>query len=907
MLIGNRDASLDSGDCYVTACDVFTSKLHTWLDLQDDSSSIILQVDVVTSSSRRRHVVERDKQHPMTSHLSDSRVLRGSGPLRTAPHPPDSVTTLPELFQHHAKSQPNAIALSCRTDGESLDRLTYAEADAIATSIAARITQLLPTRDANDDEQAVVIAVWLEKGLDLILSILAITYSGATWLPFDQDVPEERAAVCIQDASARMIVCDNAHIDRARNVQGRVSGSRTADEETPLQICTYEELLNGSRTAASTVSQTCLRGPRPQDAAYLIYTSGTTGTPKGIAIPHSAALVFSLSEREVLQTTSKDIVWNGFSPAFDMMVEEMWVTIAGGGHLTVGTRSECRDVSGLPMIWEARGVTVVNAVPTLIGIMGISQVDSNASMLPSCVRLINLGGEACPPALVKRLARDGLTITNTYGPTETTVSATWDELQPDKPVTIGRPLPSYHAILLPISEDGSKAPLEPLKIAAGVEGELAIGGPCVGLGYVGREELTAEKFIPHPLIPGSGEKVYRTGDRVRLQEDLKIVFVGRIDTQIKHRGFRIELGEIESLVSGHPDVQTAAVILANANSDEARLEAFVTVRAEADRDTASIRQLCSRNLPAYMQPEKVYFLDADEMPRLPSGKINSKALHVISESRAAEFAESSQAQINSQESNADHDPDSPLGMLLNALSTVFPLAGPIKPDADFFDDLGGHSLTAAILISRLRKARDTYGLTPFASIGLPDIYEERTPANIAARFVSCDDFEKDYESVDETDGTGPSTGEHLPVSQTRFILCGIAQLVPLLFLFFMGSIEILVPYLLFSYILQIGNIGYALLAAYGVFMVFMPCLTMIAVFGKWLVLGKAKEGEYPLYGVYYFRWWTAERLAAFANTKTFSESALYSFFLRSMGAKVGKFCHLGAMEVGACCDLVEIG
>lgn len=844
----------------------------------------------------------------MTSQLQDFRVLRGAAPLTDAPSPPASVTTLPALFQYQARLQPDKIAFSFQEtdEEEGLKAVTYAEADAIAASVAIQISQIHSLPHIAREDAAPVVAVWLEKGLDLILSILATTYSGATWLPLDPDVPVERVTICVKDASATAVICDAAHLDRAREVQRLVSEADTGVTlgGGPLQVRTYEQLVKQSNAIAP--PHIYPSNPQPHHAAYIIYTSGTTGTPKGIAIPHSAALIFSLSEREVLQTSPSDIVWNGFSPAFDMFVEEMWVTIAGGGHLTIGSRAECRDVPGLPAIWKARGVTVVNAVPTLISIMGISQVgDEGSPLLPACIRLINLGGEACPPALVKRLARDGLRIVNTYGPTETTVTATWEECRPNVPVTIGRPLPSYHACLLPISEDGIVS-LQPLELSEGVEGELAIGGPCVGLGYVGRPNLTAQKFIPHPLAPESGERLYRTGDRVKLQADLKIVFLGRIDTQVKHRGFRIELGEIENLISSHPDVQTSAVILANADSENARLEGFVVLRSGAESDVASIKQLCSSRLPAYMVPDELYFLDAEEMPRLPSGKINGKALHEVSQRKAAEAA------VNISDLSLmlpkEHEIDSPLGMLLAAMATVFPQAGRINPEADFFDDLGGHSLTAAILVSRLRQARNAIdGSLPFASMGLPDIYEGRTPANIASRYTFSGNHENAFDSLNEEDATGPSTGEHLPVSQTKFVLCGIAQLIPLLFLFFVYSLEILVPYLFFDFLVRIDHVGWALFGAYGVFVTIPPLLSLIAITGKWIILGKAKEGEYPLYGVYYFRWWTAERLAALANPKLVAESALYPFFLRAMGARIGSFCHMGSLAIGACCDLVEIG
>ncbi|KAI5208003.1 hypothetical protein AUEXF2481DRAFT_43265 [Aureobasidium subglaciale EXF-2481] len=842
----------------------------------------------------------------------DSRFLIGDAPLDAEPVAPTSVTTLPQLFHHMATIQPNSIAYSVQTP-HGLQTMTYAEADAKAMSLAIRIAAL---SSQTGDYKVPTVAIWLEKGLDLIIAILATTYSGATWLPLDPDVPAERAAVCALDASVSLIISDEAHADQVRDVQERVALNMSGTGKSPLQCRTISGLSLEARSlhASSTTAAGSIPGPRPIDAAYLIYTSGTTGTPKGIAIPHSAALMFSLSEQKVLETSPRDIVWNGFSPAFDMFVEEMWVTIAGGGHLAIGTRAECRDVPALPSVWASRGVTLVNAVPTLIGIMNIARTDDGDSLLPSCVRLINLGGEACPPALVERLARPGLRIINTYGPTETTVTATWDELQPGIPVTIGKPLPGYHACLLHIYDDSLPADIDPLEWREGVEGELAIGGPCVGLGYVGRSDLTSQKFISHPLLPAGEEKLYRTGDRVKLQADGKIIFLGRIDTQVKHRGFRIELGEIESRLYGVSNVQAASVILANANSESARLEAFVVLKDGASRNIAAIQQTAFASLPAYMRPEEIFFLEADEMPRLPSGKINAKALQDVSTRVNAERAV---AQSSSDDDSIDTlstmPMDGVLGLLLATLSPLFPQAR-VRPDSDIFNDLGGHSLIAAILVSRLRQAQlDKDHTQPFASIGLADIYEARTPANIASRFqvspqgkgLRIDVDETD--SLDDEEGTGPWTGDYLPVSQTKYVLCGIAQLVPLLFLFFLQSIEILVPYLVFDFHAVAGRIGFAILAAYGVFVVIPPALSIVALMGKWILLGKVQPGEHPLYGVYYFRWWFADRLTALANPKLIADSGLYPYFLRAMGAKVGQFCHLGPLQIGPCFDLVEIG
>lgn len=839
--------------------------------------------------------------------FNGSRILTGDAPLDVAAAAPASVTTLPQLFQHQARRYPDSTAFSVQT-ADALKTLTYKDANALATSCATSIAQL---EDFTNKNKAPVVAIWLEKGLELILSILSTTYSGATWLPLDPDVPVERAAVCVIDASVTVVISDAAHANQVRELQERVNTTLLAAGKQALQCRTFNDLSAGLELSA-VAPQTQDIGPQPHDAAYLIYTSGTTGTPKGIAISHSAALKFSLSERQVLRTNREDIVWNGFSPAFDMFVEEMWVNIAGGGELAIGTREECREVAGLPAIWKRRGVTIVNAVPTLIGIMDITRTDADCALLPPSVRLINLGGEACPPALVCRLARPGLRIVNTYGPTETTVTATWDELRPNVPVTIGKPLPGYHVCLLPIYEDGESCGQGPLELSEGVEGELAIGGPCVGLGYVGRPELTSQKFIPHPLASSSGERLYRTGDRVRLQADHKIIFLGRIDTQVKHRGFRIELGEIESRLYSVPNVQAAAAILANAGSDAARLEAFVVIGAETTRDAASIHQLAFQELPAYMRPEQIFFLNADEMPRLPSGKINGKALQELSTRKAAERFVRPSIEDDDSISEDDMDDDSPLALFLGELEFLFPQAGRISSHEDLFTELGCHSLIAAKLVSRLRQLQcDADKSVPFASIGLADIYEGRTPADIVARFTVTEKgyHLKEVETGDpeDNDGTGPWTGDHLPVSQTKFVACGVAQIIPLLFLFFVHSVEILVPYLMFDFFTLRGRLGWAVLATYGIFVVIPPCLTILATAAKWLILNKAKPGEYPLYGVYYFRWWLAERLAALVNAKLIADSALYPYFLRAMGAKVGRFCHIGTMNVGACADLIEIG
>lgn len=601
-------------------------------------------------------------------------------------------------------------------------------------------------------------------------------------------------------------------------------------------------------------------------------------------------------------------------PPRDSFFFSRWVSIAGGAHLTIGSREECRDVpslGGSDGLWAQRGVTLVNAVPTLINIM--TSLDDQCG-LPPKVRLLNLGGEACPPALVNRLWHSNLQIINTYGPSETTVTATFQELFPNETVTIGKPLPSYHALILPIADDHEgpgSPPTAPLPIEEGIEGELAIGGSCLGNGYVGRPELTAEKFIRHPF-GSKEERLYRTGDRVRLDAKHNLIFLGRIDTQVKHRGFRIELGEIECALSSHQNVQTVSVILSSVKS---RLEAYIVNKADKSIDIQELRSTLTA-LPAYMQPEAYFFLKPEEMPRLPSGKINAKALQDVSKRMAEIEAESKQvAASEALSQQPDIDPSSDLGILLNFMRTVFPQAPAVLPSSDFFDDLGGHSLAAAMLVSKLRK--ECPEDCPLRGMGLQDIYVCRTPESMVSKYSisssSSEDIEADLEEKEDPIAynaggpTGVLTGEIWPVSQTRFVLCGLAQIPALIFLWFLQSLQFLVPYLVFIALHDsLNDIGFAILATYGAF-VFTPFfLFAVAMIGKWIIIGRTKPGEYPLYGQYYFRWWFVSHLVAMVDLAVIAETPLIGFFWSALGARLGVHVSIGQVLVN-CLDLIEIG
>jgi non-ribosomal peptide synthetase component F len=297
-------------------------------------------------------------------------------------------------------------------------------------------------------------------------------------------------------------------------------------------------------------------------------------------------------------------MFQGASVAFDLSVEQIWLPYMVGASLFVADAETIYEIDELPERLERAGVTVLDTLPTLL------------AALPRDVgtlRIIILGGEACTPAIVERWAREGRALYNTYGPTEATVVATASQLRRGEDVTIGRPIPNYSCYVV----DTDLVP-----VGVGVEGELLIGGPGVAKGYLGHDDLTAQKFIANPFkSDGSDPILYRTGDAVEIDTTRNLIFKRRIDDQIKIRGFRVELGEIDVRLSDIPGVLMAATVLLNEQGDD-RLIAYLVTETEVN--PAHLREILQRHLPNYMVPMR--FERVNALPRLPSGKVDRKAL-----------------------------------------------------------------------------------------------------------------------------------------------------------------------------------------------------------------------------------------------------------------------------------------
>ena len=761
---------------------------------------------------------------------SDGDFSRLAGPKRPA-FIRDEL--LCEIFAASVAARPDAVALRTRQS-----TLTYAEVDAAATAIARGLLRagLRP---------GLVAGLWMARGPDLLIAQIAVAKTGAAWLPFDADAPVDRIATCLGDATALMLIGDEA-------------SCRKAGHAMPCAVVSVDSLVDG--TDGTTVDARAL-GAGPHHPAYLIYTSGSTGMPKGIVISGANICHYLRAANDLYGIEPSDIVFQGASVAFDLSMEEIWIPYLVGASLYVANAEMLGEADKLADLMTQAGVTVLDTVPTLLGLLGQD--------VPS-LRLIILGGEACPPIVAERWCKPKRRIFNSYGPTEATVVATAAEVRPNEPVTIGGPIANYTCYVV---DDGLNL------LPRGGEGELLIGGPGVAAGYLKRDALTAEKFIANPFGgDGSDPVLYRSGDAVVMERAGAIAFRGRIDDQIKIRGFRVELGEIEAKLAALPGVAQCAVVL-RADEGLDQLVAFMVVERNADRDTLDgkhLRAALRNELPPYMVPAR--FEVVADLPRLPSGKADRKALKAM-------------ALTTPVATEAQEEPRTATEAALLAAATEVMPPQSIPFDADFFTDLGGHSLLAARFVSLVRRN------PALASLTLQDMYRLRTLRALGAAL--------------DAKGTRPGAaakdlGFEKPSLRRRF-LCGLAQGVALPFVIALMTFQWLGVFI--SYMLLTGSDAGFFTEAFsliGIYMLINIATVAIAIAGKWLIIGRMKPGRYPLWGSYFFRWWLVQRLVSLTHPKWFQGSPIMRLFLRALGAKVGRNAILGEMEIGAF-DLLAIG
>ena len=690
------------------------------------------------------------------------------------------------------------------------------------------------------------VAALLDRGLEGYVALFALLKARAVYVPLDVNYPLDRIQHILADANASLIA---AHLRLA---------DLFADCGVPQLI------LDQARHELAALDDEPLRederAPAADALCYILYTSGTTGQPKGVAVAHPSICNFVRVAGELYGFGPGERVYQGMSVAFDFSIEELWVPLAAGATIVPNTASTSLFGEELADFLESRGVTCFCCVPTLLASM-----DRDLPQL----RILLIGGEACPPALVKRWSRPGRALLNSYGPAEATVTATLGRLSPEKPVTIGRPLPTYSIVILD--------PLHDEAVELGAAGEIGIAGVGVAEGYLNLPELTAAKFIPDflALANNPSGRIYRSGDLGRINEEREIEYLGRIDTQVKLRGYRVELTEIESVLLEIPEIAQAVVTTFAPEPGVTELVAYYSVKPGAVApEPGAIAAFLRAHMPAYMTP--AYLERLPVIPTQVSNKVDREKLPEPKSKRLLVGGRHAPPSTPTEE------------LLCRALTETLGLEG-VSVDADFFEECGAHSLLMARVCAKVRQ------LEPSMHVAMRDVYMNPTVRRLARAIDSVKPLE-----AAEAD----FAPEHRP-SDLAYYGCGGAQTA---FYLLIAALGFGIVQLSFEWTYAAVDSPLALYArALAVVAAWFFGLEALAIGAKWLLIGRARAQVLPIWSFAYFRFWAAKQLVQLAPASAFAGTPLYNVHLRLLGAKIGRRAVVATSDVPIAADLFSVG
>ncbi|AUL58493.1 non-ribosomal peptide synthetase [Burkholderia pseudomallei] len=580
-----------------------------------------------------------------------------------------------QLFEAQVDRKPEAIALTF--DGQ---RLGYAELNARAN----RLAHYLQARGVGPDR---LVALCAERGIEMVVGLLAILKAGGAYVPLDPSHPPERLRRMLDDTNPVAVLVDDIGADALASFESHVA-ARSPRVHLSRDIAQWR--------ACSPANPPTPRERAARRLAYVIYTSGSSGEPKGVMNEHRGVVNRLWWMQQTYALDERDAVLQKTPFSFDVSVWEFFWPLMSGARLVIAKPEGHKDPAYLSELIDRERVTTLHFVPSMLQAF---LEDEGAARGCGSVKRVMCSGEALPPSLVKRFYRclPDARLHNLYGPTEAAVDVTaWacDAEEGGASVPIGWPIANTRIYVL----DGHGQP-----VPRGVAGELYIGGVQVARGYLNRPELTRERFVDDPFVAGG--RLYKTGDLARWRTDGSLEYLGRNDFQVKIRGFRIELGEIEAQLAKVAGVRETVVLARDSGSPagEKRLVAYYTGNA----DVAALREQATRHLPAYMVPSAYVRLDA--WPLTPNGKLDRRALPAPADDAYA---------------RAEYE--APQGAKEEALAAIWKDLLPVERISrhDNFFELGGHSLLVIGLSEKLRAA----GLHADVRV----VYRASTLADLAA-------------------------------------------------------------------------------------------------------------------------------------------------------------------------------
>ena len=617
-----------------------------------------------------------------------------------------------ERFAERARHAPDDVAVVFENR-----RLTYAQLEARANQLAHHLQGLGVGPE-------VPVALCMDRSLEMVVGILGILKAGGAYVPLDPEYPQERLAYVMEDVHAPVLL-----------TQKRLSDSMPELGIEVVCVDSEWDTIATHRDTPPAVQATT------NNLAYVIYTSGSTGRPKGVMVEHGGLNNAIHWIMETLELSSSDRCLLKTPITFDAAGRELFPTLLAGGTLIVAEPGGHRDSRYLADTIRGERISILHCVPSLLRLL----VEETAFNENLALRAVMCGGEALAPEIVTRFqSRCKAKLYNVYGPTEAIIDSTYwlcEERNGHSVIPIGRPIPNAQVYVL---DDLLRL------LPIGVAGNLHIGGVGLARGYVGRPDLTAEKFVPDPFSGEPGARLYKTGDLARNLPDGSIECVGRMDYQVKIRGFRIELGEIEGTLGQHPAVGAAIVVVQEDGPGGKRLVAYVAAKGETRPTADELRGFLKEKLPEHMVPAVFVLLDA--FPLTANGKMDRRALPTP-DGRRPELDEAFVACRTPTEERLAEIWSHVLGVERVGIY-------------DNFFQLGGHSLLATQVVSRIREAFQV-------EIPLRRLFEAPTVAGLA-------------ESIDAGRGAGlqappivpvPRDGE-LPLSFAQQRLWFIDQLEP---------------------------------------------------------------------------------------------------------------------------------
>jgi natural product biosynthesis luciferase-like monooxygenase protein/amino acid adenylation domain-containing protein/non-ribosomal peptide synthase protein (TIGR01720 family) len=603
---------------------------------------------------------------------------------------------LHQLIEEQVEKTPNAVAVKFENQ-----QLTYRQLNTQANQLAHYLRSLGVGAD-------VLVGICVERSIEMVVGLLGILKAGGAYLPLDPDYPTERSRFMLEDSQVSLVLTQHKFVETLYTTSLPRNQTRLVCLDIDWQVISQCDRDNPILNVA------------PENLAYVIYTSGSTGQPKGVMLCHSNICNHTFWMQATFPLTEKDKVLQKTPFGFDASVWEFYAPLVVGGQLILAEPGGHTDPAYLLKLIAQEQVNRVQFVPSLL------QMLLEHGGIETCQSLKDIfcGGEVLPVALQESLlSKLEVNLHNLYGPTEACIDSTFWTCQPQiyRQCAIGCPISNTQAYIL--DEYCQPVPI-------GVPGELHLGGAGLGRGYLNRPELTNEKFIPNPFVRAavgaavgaglannlgneqtiSGQNpplLYKTGDLARYLPDGNIEYLGRIDNQVKVRGFRIELGEIEAVLSQHPQVQAAAVLVREDIPGNKRIVAYVVAETEGTLTTNEVRSHLKAKLPDYMVPSAFVFLEA--LPLTPNGKIDRKSLP-IPESR----------------SGIDENIVAPRTSTEETLAIIWQQVLGVEQVGiyDNFFELGGDSILSISIVSKARQA----GL----DFSVKQLFTNQTIAELAA-------------------------------------------------------------------------------------------------------------------------------------------------------------------------------